>query len=71
MSEPGAIATPCRKICVIDPVTSLCEGCGRTLNEIARWMSMTPTERNAVMRELPARLQQFAHGQTPRNDGPR
>ena len=51
-----SIATPCRKICVIDPVTRLCEGCGRTLDEIGRWLSFTPEERDAIMRDLPARL---------------
>ncbi|MDB5681350.1 MAG: hypothetical protein JWO16_1155, partial [Sphingomonas bacterium] len=33
----------------------LCEGCRRSINEIAHWSRMTPTERDTVMAELPAR----------------
>jgi uncharacterized protein len=41
---------------MIDPRTSLCFGCGRTLPEIARWHRMDGTERRAVMAQLPARM---------------
>jgi predicted Fe-S protein YdhL (DUF1289 family) len=39
----------------MDPATDLCVGCGRTLAEIARWGSMSETERDAVMAALPER----------------
>lgn len=42
---------------MIDPRTSLCLGCGRTLDEVAAWGTMAATERARVMRELPARMQ--------------
>lgn len=71
MNEPRAIATPCRKICVIDPVTRLCEGCGRTLDEIARWMLMTAADRDAVMRELPQRLENLTRADAFQSDGRR
>jgi hypothetical protein len=29
--------TPCIAVCMMDPRTNLCFGCGRTLPEIARW----------------------------------
>ncbi len=48
--------TPCIAVCMIDPSTSLCFGCGRTLPEIARWHRMERTERLAVMALLPARM---------------
>jgi predicted Fe-S protein YdhL (DUF1289 family) len=41
---------------MIDPKTSLCFGCGRTLPEIARWHQMESAERQAVMVLLPARM---------------
>jgi predicted Fe-S protein YdhL (DUF1289 family) len=41
---------------MIDPRTSLCFGCGRTLREIARWHRMGSAERLAVMALLPARM---------------
>jgi hypothetical protein len=41
---------------MIDPKTSLCFGCGRTLPEIARWHRMGSVERREVMALLPARM---------------
>jgi predicted Fe-S protein YdhL (DUF1289 family) len=51
-----AIATPCIRHCTIDPLTGLCVGCGRTLSEIGRWMSLDEGERKVIMSLLPARL---------------
>ena len=48
--------TPCIAVCMIDPGTSLCLGCGRTLPEIARWHRMDTAERQAVMAQLAARM---------------
>lgn len=48
--------TPCVAVCMIDPKTRLCFGCGRTLPEIARWHAMESTERLALMALLPARM---------------
>ena len=50
------IETPCVKICTLDASSGPCIGCGRTVDEIARWSAMTPGERRRVMAELPARL---------------
>jgi hypothetical protein len=52
----SAASSPCVKICVIDPVSKLCEGCGRTLAEIARWSSMSEMERLDVMALLRERM---------------
>lgn len=43
------------KICSIDPATKRCTGCLRTLDEIARWPSMTDAQRKRIMAELPSR----------------
>jgi uncharacterized protein len=51
-----SIETPCIAVCMMDPKTSLCFGCGRTLPEIARWHRMERAERLAVMELLPARM---------------
>lgn len=32
-----SIPTPCINVCRMSPDTGLCEGCFRTLDEIARW----------------------------------
>lgn len=50
------IESPCTKVCTIDPRSGLCRGCGRTLDEIARWVALSPAERAAIMAALPARL---------------
>lgn len=50
------ISTPCIKVCAVSGQTSTCIGCGRTLQEIARWGRMDEAERKAIMAELPARL---------------
>jgi predicted Fe-S protein YdhL (DUF1289 family) len=47
--------TPCISLCVIDEQTELCEGCGRSLDEISNWSRMTADERRAVMALLPQR----------------
>jgi predicted Fe-S protein YdhL (DUF1289 family) len=51
-----SIETPCIAVCMIDPKTSLCFGCGRTLPEIARWHRIDTAERLAIMELLPARM---------------
>ncbi len=48
--------SPCIAVCMMDPRTKLCFGCGRTLPEIARWHKMDSLERLAVMENLPARM---------------
>ena len=48
------IVSPCVNVCEIGP-DELCEGCRRTVDEIARWTSMTSAERDAVMAELAGR----------------
>jgi len=50
------IETPCVKVCTLDARSGLCLGCGRTIDEIARWTTMSASERNRVINELPSRL---------------
>ncbi|HXR95246.1 MAG TPA: DUF1289 domain-containing protein [Rhizomicrobium sp.] len=50
------IESPCRQICTYESRSGLCTGCGRTLDEIARWSEISGEERRRIMAELPARL---------------
>jgi uncharacterized protein len=50
------IETPCVKICVVDPETQFCIGCGRTRDEIASWIGMGTQARHEVMEALPERV---------------
>jgi hypothetical protein len=49
------IASPCNKVCLMNEATGWCRGCYRTLEEIARWGTMSDAERAAVLAELPVR----------------
>jgi predicted Fe-S protein YdhL (DUF1289 family) len=50
------VSTPCVNVCVLDPLSALCIGCGRTVAEIAAWATMSEPERIAVMAGLAQRL---------------
>jgi uncharacterized protein len=56
LAAASARSTPCIKLCVIDPLAKLCIGCGRTIDEIARWGGLGEPERRAIMAELEGRL---------------
>jgi predicted Fe-S protein YdhL (DUF1289 family) len=49
-------STPCVNVCIIDPLSALCIGCGRTGDEVAAWSMMSEPERLAIMAELGERL---------------
>ena len=46
----------------MDQATGLCSGCGRTLDEIARWVAMSEPERVAIMATLRERLEKVGLG---------
>jgi predicted Fe-S protein YdhL (DUF1289 family) len=54
------IESPCNKVCVVDPISALCIGCGRSLAEIEGWLRFTPEQRVRIMAELPRRLNMLA-----------
>ena len=58
MSEPAAlpaIASPCIGVCAIDRKSGWCEGCLRTLDEIAAWGALDERARRDICKRLPAR----------------
>jgi len=46
-----APTSPCINVCVLD-VQRTCTGCGRTVDEIARWGRMSATEQWQVIARL-------------------
>ena len=52
------ISTPCVKICVVDPASAVCVGCGRSVAEIGAWRDMSEAARLAVMAGLDGRLRE-------------
>jgi len=58
-----AIQTPCIKVCTLDPVSGLCRGCGRNVDEIAAWSRLGDPERARITALLPERLRQLGASQ--------
>ena len=54
-----SVKSPCILVCSIDRTTGWCFGCGRTPDEIGYWLGFTDAQREAVMAELPARLEKI------------
>ena len=52
------VPSPCQSVCVMHPGTGWCEGCLRTLDEIAAWSGMDRPQKQAVWAQLPERLAQ-------------
>ncbi len=52
---PVPVPTPCTSVCRMDTTTGWCEGCARTLDEIAGWSAMSNDEKAAVWDELAGR----------------
>lgn len=60
MSSPlevpaAAVPSPCISVCRIDPASGWCEGCLRTIDEIAHWSIYDDDEKLAVWNELKQR----------------
>ena len=55
MVSTAAVPSPCTNVCRMDARTGWCEGCARTLAEIAAWSAMSDDEKSAVWDELAAR----------------
>jgi len=54
-AQGADVGSPCINVCKMNPETELCEGCFRTLDEIAAWSGMSSEERRVVLTRLPAR----------------
>jgi uncharacterized protein len=59
MTENTNILSPCIDVCDVDSTGQFCIGCGRSMDEIARWMSISNEQRQAIIKELPERLRQL------------
>lgn len=63
----GRTRSPCISVCRIDPADGLCEGCLRTIDEIANWGAMPPEQRVEVWRLISERRE--AKESARRHDG--
>lgn len=53
----GPVASPCISVCRMNAAGTVCEGCWRTLGEIAAWSTMDDAAKRAVWLLLPERRQ--------------
>jgi len=48
--------SPCVSVCLMDAGSGLCQGCLRTIDEIAGWSALDDGQRRAVWRRIAQRL---------------
>ncbi|HWI81049.1 DUF1289 domain-containing protein [Ramlibacter sp.] len=58
----GEVPSPCVSICRMDPASGLCEGCCRTIDEIAAWSRLDDAGRREVWRRIGQRARLDAAG---------
>jgi predicted Fe-S protein YdhL (DUF1289 family) len=51
----GPVPSPCRNVCRMDAVTGYCEGCLRTIDEIADWSGYGDDDKRVVWAALARR----------------
>lgn len=50
ISSRTRTCSPCRRVCRVQ--AGVCVGCGRTLDQIAKWSKMTDEEKIQIMESL-------------------
>ena len=51
----GSVISPCISVCRMDAGTQLCEGCFRTLEEIAAWSALDDAGRLGIWAHIESR----------------
>jgi predicted Fe-S protein YdhL (DUF1289 family) len=55
------MSSPCIGICRIDDFSGMCEGCGRTMEEISGWPSATEAEQQTTLAIVAERIADGSH----------
>jgi uncharacterized protein len=55
----GNLPTPCINVCIMNRQTGLCDGCLRTIDEIAQWASATEEAKRKVWIEIKRRQHEY------------
>jgi uncharacterized protein len=53
--EATPVPSPCISVCRMNPASGLCEGCLRTLDEIAAWGGMSESGKREVWQRIEQR----------------
>ena len=56
-ADKDAVASPCISICELDE-RDICRGCGRSLDEIARWPEADEAQRRQIVRQAQGRMKE-------------
>lgn len=64
MIEDKPVPSPCISVCRMNPASGLCEGCLRTLDEIAAWSTMDETGKREVWQCIEQRSQELVEQKT-------
>ena len=51
-ADVEAVPSPCNSVCRMDARTGWCEGCMRSLDEIAGWSTMSDAEKRVLVDAL-------------------
>ncbi len=65
------VSSPCIQVCKLDEF-DVCIGCGRTRDEIARWMQMSQEEKLKIVSRPTGRIKRFnspSPGPSPQGEG--
>ena len=52
------VPSPCTSVCKMDPSSGWCEGCLRTIDEIAAWAALSDTDKLVIWDRLAERREQ-------------
>lgn len=55
VADGGGLSSPCIGICRMHPRTGLCEGCLRTIEEIAQWSAATEDAKRQMWAQIERR----------------
>lgn len=57
--EVQNITSPCNGKCGVNPITKLCKGCFRTMEEIFQWVQMSDAEKTTILEKANSRRLKF------------
>ncbi|RIV75524.1 DUF1289 domain-containing protein [Pelagerythrobacter aerophilus] len=63
------ILSPCRNVCRVSAAGDLCEGCGRTLEEIGRWAAASDAEKRRIVSAARERLRESVRPESRHRPG--
>ncbi len=64
-ADRHAVASPCVAVCTMNPASDFCDGCQRTIDEIAAWSIMDNDEKRQVWVRIGQRKARAAALQLP------